>query len=45
MREDFRKEIFFGENERRKLEEDRENRDDLEEWGIFKWREVEVFLK
>ncbi|EDK97946.1 mCG141708, isoform CRA_a [Mus musculus] len=45
VREDSRKEIPFGENERRKLEEDRENRDDPEEWGTSKWREVEASLK
>ncbi|XP_029326466.1 golgin subfamily B member 1 isoform X3 [Mus caroli] len=45
VREDSRKEIPFGENERRKLEEDRENKDDPEEWGTSKWREVEVSLK
>ncbi|XP_029400145.1 golgin subfamily B member 1 isoform X2 [Mus pahari] len=45
VREGSQKEIPLGESERRKLEEDRENKDDPEEWGTSKWREVEDSLK
>ncbi|XP_076799010.1 golgin subfamily B member 1 isoform X2 [Arvicanthis niloticus] len=45
VREESRKEVPLGESERRKLEEDRENKDDPEKCRTSKWQEIEVDLK
>ncbi|KAL6029948.1 hypothetical protein STEG23_028876, partial [Scotinomys teguina] len=45
VREEARKEVALGVSERRRLEEDRENKDDPEKCGTSKCRELEVSLK
>lgn len=45
VKEESRKETPLGESERRKLEEDGENKDDLEKCETSKWQEIQVSLK